>query len=161
VGVADGGTGQYGYKDDYIAHHEPFQYYASTANPHHLSVDDGQLHGSNSLSSVGSDTQSFSGAYGNGPQFDTPNHNYDTSDFDALVTAINAGKLPANALPAVTFLKAPGYEDGHAQYSNPRDEQAFSSARSTRSSSRPTGRAPRSSSTTTTPTAGTTTSTAA
>ncbi len=115
----------WGYKDDYIAHHEPFQYYASTANPHHLSVDDGQLHGPNSLSSVGSDTQSFSGAYGNGPQFDTPNHNYDTSDFDALVAAINAGKLPANALPAVTFLKAPGYEDGHAQYSNPRDEQAF------------------------------------
>ena len=27
---------QYGNKDDYIAHHEPFQYYASTANPHHL-----------------------------------------------------------------------------------------------------------------------------
>ena len=32
------GTGQYGYKDDYIPHHEPFQYYASTANPHHLTV---------------------------------------------------------------------------------------------------------------------------
>jgi phospholipase C len=30
------GTGQYGYKDNYIPHHEPFQYYASTANPHHL-----------------------------------------------------------------------------------------------------------------------------
>ena len=27
---------QYGNKDDYIPHHEPFQYYASTANPHHL-----------------------------------------------------------------------------------------------------------------------------
>jgi phospholipase C len=36
VGVALGGTGQWGYKDDYIPHHEPFQYYASTANPHHL-----------------------------------------------------------------------------------------------------------------------------
>src|SRR5215831_848078 len=36
VGVALGGSGQYGYKDDYIPHHEPFQYYASTANPHHL-----------------------------------------------------------------------------------------------------------------------------
>ena len=34
--AAVGGTGQYGYKDDYIPHHEPFQYYASTANPHHL-----------------------------------------------------------------------------------------------------------------------------
>ena len=33
-----GGTGQWGYKDDYIPHHEPFEYYASTANPHHLTV---------------------------------------------------------------------------------------------------------------------------
>src|SRR5262249_1113432 len=32
------GTGQYGYKDDYIPHHAPFQYYATTANPHHLTV---------------------------------------------------------------------------------------------------------------------------
>ena len=38
VGVALGGTGQWGYKDDYIPHHEPFQYYASTANPHHLTI---------------------------------------------------------------------------------------------------------------------------
>jgi phospholipase C len=30
------GTGQYGDKDDYIPHHQPFQYYASTTNPHHL-----------------------------------------------------------------------------------------------------------------------------
>jgi phospholipase C len=59
------------------------------------------------------------------PQFDTANHNYDTSDFDQLVAAINAGKLPPSALPAVTFLKAPGYQDGHAGYSDPADEQAF------------------------------------
>ena len=59
------------------------------------------------------------------PQFDTPNHNYDTSDFDQLVSAITAGKLPASALPAVTFLKAPGYQDGHAAYSDPEDEQNF------------------------------------
>jgi phospholipase C len=32
------GSGQYGYKDDYIAHHQPFNYYASTANPHHLTL---------------------------------------------------------------------------------------------------------------------------
>jgi phospholipase C len=115
----------WGYKDDYIAHHEPFQYYASTANPHHLSVDDGKLHGGDSLSTIGDDTQTFGGGYGVSPQFDTPNHNYDTADFDALVAAINDHKLPPDALPAVTFLKAPGYEDGHAQYSNPRDEQAF------------------------------------
>ncbi|HYA09012.1 MAG TPA: alkaline phosphatase family protein, partial [Gaiellaceae bacterium] len=30
-----------------------------------------------------------------------------------------------SALPAVSFLKAPGYEDGHAAYSDPADEQAF------------------------------------
>ena len=107
-------TAPWGWKDDYIAHHEPFQYYASTANPHHLPPA--------SLASIGNDTQTFVAGK---PQFDTANHNYDTSDFDSLVKAINAGSLPASALPAVTFLKAPGYEDGHAQYSNPRDEQVF------------------------------------
>ena len=130
VGAAFGGNGQYGYKDDYIAHHEPFQYYASTANPHHLALTTNSagadaLTGPDSLSSVGTDTQSFSGGYGVGPQFNTPNHNYDTSDFDQLVAAITAGQLPASALPAVTFLKAPGYQDGHAAYSDPADEQAF------------------------------------
>ena len=34
--------------------------------------------------------------------------------------AINAGNFPA-----VNFLKAPGYQDGHAGYSDPLDEQAF------------------------------------
>ena len=114
VGVALGGSGQWGYKDDYIAHHEPFDYYASTANPHHLPPA--------SLSSIGTDTQSY---VGGAPQFDTANHNYDTSDFDQLVAAINSGNMPASALPAVTFLKAPGYQDGHAAYSDPADEQAF------------------------------------
>jgi phospholipase C len=47
------------------------------------------------------------------------------SDFDGLVAAINGGSLPASALPAVSFLKAPGYQDGHAAYSDPADEQAF------------------------------------
>jgi len=130
VGVALGGTGQWGYKDDYIAHHEPFQFYATTANPHHLGLNtdaggSDMLSGPNSLSTVGNDTQTFTGGYGVGPQFDTPNHKYDSSDFDQLVAAINAGKLPASALPAVTFLKAPGYQDGHAAYSEPADEQAF------------------------------------
>jgi len=130
VGVALGGTGQWGYKDDYIAHHEPFQFYASTANPHHLTIATNSagadaLTGSDSLSTIGTDTQSFTGAYGVGPEFNTPNHNYDTSDFDQLVAAITAHQLPASALPAVTFLKAPGYEDGHAAYSEPADEQQF------------------------------------
>jgi len=114
VGVAVGGTGNYGYKDDYIAHHEPFQYYASTANPHHLPPA--------SLASIGTDSQHVvNGA----PQFDTANHQYDMSDFDALVSAISRGYLSPDKLPAVSFLKAPGYQDGHAGYSDPLDEQQF------------------------------------
>jgi phospholipase C len=123
VGVALGGTGQYGYKDDYIPHHEPFQYYASTANPHHLTIPTSS--GKDTLAGlkeIGHDSQS----YVNGvPQFNTPNHQYDTSDFNQLVAAITAGQLPASSLPAVSFLKAPGYQDGHAGYSDPRDEQKF------------------------------------
>jgi phospholipase C len=120
----DTGTGQYGYKDDYIPHHEPFQYYATTANPHHLTLPtsgDGTVPTS-ALRSIGTDTQHYVGGT---PQFDTPNHNYDTSDFDQLVSAIGNGDLPASALPAVSFLKAGGYQDGHAAYSDPIDEQQF------------------------------------
>ncbi len=47
------------------------------------------------------------------------------SDFDQLVAGINHGDLPPTALPAVSFLKAPGYQDGHAAYSNPLSEQQF------------------------------------
>ena len=116
------GTGQYGYKDDYIPHHEPFEYYASTANPHHLTIPTGTS-GQDTfagLSTIGKDTQS----YVNGvPQFNTPNHQYDMSDFDQLVGAISKGALPPSALPAVSFLKAPGWADGHAAYSDPIDEQ--------------------------------------
>ncbi len=114
VGAAIGGTGNYGWKDDYIPHHEPFDYYASTANPHHLAPT--------SLAAIGTDTQS----YVNGqPQFNTANHQYDISDFNALVGAIGRGYLSPDHLPAVSFLKAPGYEDGHAGYSDPYDEQQF------------------------------------
>jgi phospholipase C len=119
------GTGQWGSKGDYIAHHEPFEYYGSTANPHHLPPA--------SLSVIGTDTQSFSGgSYKTGtPNWDTANHQYDTSDFDSLVAAAAQGQNnPGSAdgkyhLPAVSFLKAGGWEDGHAQYSDPIDEQNF------------------------------------
>ena len=121
VGAAVGGTGgttaggsNFGNKDDYIPHHEPFQYYASTANPHHLAPA--------SLSAIGTDTQTTVGGV---PQFDTANHQYDTSDFDALVGAISHGFVSPDRLPAVSFLKAPGYEDGHPGYSDPIDEQRF------------------------------------
>jgi len=114
VGAAIGGDGAYGWKNDYIPHHEPFDFYASTANPHHLAPA--------SLAAIGTDTQS----YVNGqPQFNTANHQYDISDFNALVGAISHGYLSPDHLPAVSFLKAPGYEDGHASYSDPYDEQQF------------------------------------
>jgi phospholipase C len=77
----------------YIPHHEPFQYYASTANPMHLPPS--------SVSMVGKSDQA--------------NHQYDTADFWA---AANSGNLPA-----VSYLKAPAYQDGHGGYSDPTDEQ--------------------------------------
>jgi len=121
VGAGIGGTGgtvpgasNYGNKDDYIPHHEPFQYYPSTANPHHLAPA--------SLGAIGTDTQTTVAGV---PQFNTANHQYDTSDFDSLVGAISHGYLTPDHLPAVSFLKAPGYQDGHAGYSDPLDEQQF------------------------------------
>lgn len=80
---------------DYTPHHEPFQYYPSTANPQHLPPS--------SVAMVG--------------KTDQANHQYDLSDFWA---AANAGNMPA-----VSFLKAQAYQDGHAGYSNPLDEQQF------------------------------------
>ena len=114
IGVALGGTGQWGFKGDYIPHHEPFQYYASTANPHHLAPV--------SLQAVGHDTQTHTNGR---PNFDTANHQYDMSTFDKIVSGIAAGQLSPNLLPAVSFLKASGYQDGHAFYSDPIDEQQF------------------------------------
>ncbi|MER6925948.1 alkaline phosphatase family protein, partial [Streptomyces spiralis] len=80
---------------DYSPHHNPFAYYKSTANPHHLPPKD--------VAEIGHDGQA--------------NHNYDLTDFSA---ALKAGKLPS-----VSFVKAPSYQDGHAGYSDPIDEQHF------------------------------------
>jgi phospholipase C len=128
VGVAFGATTaqtpplNFGFKDDYIAHHEPFQYYASTANPHHLAVpNNGGVDTLAGLQEIGWDTQTYDHGV---PQFDTPNHQYDTSDFDQLVAGLDNHDQGVD-LPAVSFIKAPGYEDGHAAYSDPADEQAF------------------------------------
>ncbi|MEM5339358.1 phospholipase C [Paraburkholderia azotifigens] len=88
---------------DYIPHHNWFQYYASTSNPKHLRPS--------SLSAVGHSTQK------DGHTQDPANHQYDTDDF---FDAVKAGNFPA-----VNFLKAPAYQDGHAGYSDPLDEQAF------------------------------------
>ena len=50
-------------------------------------------------------------------QQDAANHQYDIQDFYAAVATGN--------FPAVSFLKAPGFQDGHAGYSDPLDEQQF------------------------------------
>jgi phospholipase C len=84
-----------GIKSDYIPHHEPFQYYKSTANPNHLPASDPGLIG----------------------QTDQANHQYDLSDF---YVSLFEGRLPA-----VSFVKAKGAYDGHAGYSDPLHEQLF------------------------------------
>ena len=114
IGAALGGIGQWGFKGDYVPHHEPFQYYASTANPHHLPPV--------SLQAVGTDTQTYTNGQ---PNFDTANHQYDLSVFNQIVSGIAAGQLSPDLLPAVSFVKAPAYQDGHAFYSDPIDEQQF------------------------------------
>ena len=88
---------------DYIPHHAWFQYYASTANPKHFRPS--------SVAAIGHSLI---------PHTNTPdpaNHQYDINDF---FTTLKAGNLPA-----VSFLKAAAFEDGHAGYSDPLDEQHF------------------------------------
>jgi phospholipase C len=80
---------------DYSAHHEPFMYFSSTANPHHLPPT--------SVANIG--------------RSDQANHQYDLTDFDAAVKA--------DDLPQVSFLKAAQAEDGHPGNSDPLDEQAW------------------------------------
>jgi phospholipase C len=80
---------------DYSAHHEPFEYYASTANPHHLAPAN--------LAEIGHAGRA--------------NHQYDLTDFNRAVAN--------NDLPAVSFVKAAKFQDGHAGYSDPLDEQTF------------------------------------
>ena len=88
---------------DYIPHHNWFQYYASTSNPKHLRPS--------SVRAIGHTNEP------NGGTVDPANHQYDTDDF---FDAVRAGNFPS-----VSFLKAPAFQDGHAGYSDPLDEQAF------------------------------------
>jgi len=81
---------------DYIPHHEPFMYYPQTTNVHHTRPSSVSLIGTSS---------------------DGANHQYDLTDFFA---ALKAGNMPA-----VSYLKAGAYQDGHAGYSDPIDEQIF------------------------------------
>jgi phospholipase C len=48
---------------------------------------------------------------------DAANHQYDLADFVAVADA--------GHFPQVAFLKPPAYQNGHAGYSDPIDEQAF------------------------------------
>ena len=79
----------------YSAHHNPFEYYASTANIHHTAPAN--------INEIGHAGQA--------------NHQYDLYWFWKAVAA--------NKLPAVTYLKANRAQDGHPSNSSPLDEQAF------------------------------------
>ena len=81
---------------DYYPDVEPFQYYNSTANPHHLPPTSVEMvgHTESSQSSV-------------------PN----------LTHFWNASE--AGNMPSVSFIKAPTYQDGHPQISDPLEEQTF------------------------------------
>jgi len=79
----------------YSAHHEPFMYYDTDANTHHLPPSSEAMVG----------------------KTDQAKHQYDLSlFFDAMED---------NRLPAVSFIKAPRAEDGHPGNSDPLSEQLF------------------------------------
>ncbi len=78
---------------DYVSHHEPFQFYASTRNPHHLPPT--------SIAAIGTTDQA--------------NHQYDTINFFQALANGN--------LPAVSFIKAPASYNGHPGNSDPTTEQ--------------------------------------
>ncbi|WIB67758.1 alkaline phosphatase family protein [Curtobacterium sp. MCBD17_035] len=80
---------------DYSPHHNPFAYYKSTSNPHHLPPTSDAMIGHS----------------------DQANHEYDLSAFTTALAQDN--------VPAVSFLKAPEAQDGHPGYSDPIDEQQF------------------------------------
>ena len=98
-------------KQDYIGHHEPFNYFSSTQNLNHLPPS--------SPAKIGLTDQA--------------NHQYDLNALFKVTSASGAssriyditGFQTGVTLPAVTFLKAPGFMDGHAQYSDPLLEQHF------------------------------------
>jgi phospholipase C len=80
----------------YNSHYDPFQYYASTANKHHLPPTSVAMIGKNG---------------------DQANHQYDLSSFFAALANGN--------LPAVSFLKASVTQTGHPSDSTPLAEQQF------------------------------------
>jgi phospholipase C len=97
--AVDGGNGTdiHTATADYVPHHDPFQYYPSTRNPHHLRPSP--------------DVPSQIG------KSDQANHQYDISDFFA---ALQTGNLPA-----VSYIKPPKYQNAHPGNSDPLLEQIF------------------------------------
>jgi len=95
TGCTRSSAGLAGTTNDYIPHHSFFNYWTSTANYAHTRPA--------SIAEIGNA----------GPA----NHQYDLQDFFAAVAEGN--------MPAVSFLKAQAYQDGHAGYSDPLDEQTF------------------------------------
>ncbi|MGA8152308.1 MAG: alkaline phosphatase family protein [Terriglobales bacterium] len=95
TGCSRSSAGLAGTTGDYIPHHAFFNYWQSTSNPNHVRPA--------SVAEIGHDGKA--------------NHNYDVNDF---FKAVKAGNFPA-----VSFIKAPAYQDGHAGYSDPLDEQTF------------------------------------
>ena len=120
---------------DYVEHHEPFQYYADTSNPDHMSPA--------SVSDVGVSDPAAT------PANQAVNHQYDLSWFYQALANGN--------LPSVSFLKAPAYQDGHAGQLGPARRAEVPRRQINQIEQSQTGRARRSSSPMTTPTAGTTT----
>jgi len=95
TGCSRSSAGLAGTTADYIPHHSLFNYWTSTSNPNHTRPKN--------VSEIGND----------GPA----NHQYDLLDF---YNAVRQGNFPA-----VSFIKAPAFQDGHAGYSDPLDEQHF------------------------------------
>ena len=83
---------------DYVQHHAPFQYYASTRNPTHARPTVPPREYGTSKDTV-------------------TNHQYDINDFFAALAAGN--------LPSVSYLKAAALQDAHPGNSDPLDEQSF------------------------------------
>ena len=83
--------------DGYSAHHDPFQYFTSTADLNHTWAYD--------------------------PRMDYPQANRHQRDLSLLYAAL-AGS-PSVSLPAISWVKAPQLEDGHPGYSGPALEDAF------------------------------------
>ena len=85
----------------YSAHHDPFQYFTSTADLTHADAFDPNM------------------SY---PQANR--HQRDLSVFDAALAGTPvSGQVPT--LPAISWVKAPQLEDGHPGYSGPALEDAF------------------------------------